>query len=247
MKRIILLFVLITTIGASSQQNVNDYQYVVVPAKFSIFKENNRFNLNTTTKLLLEKYGFKTYMSTDLIPSEIGDNCQRLYADLVEDKGFMVTKIKIILKDCRENIVYESEFGKSREKDFSIAYNQAFREAAKSFDGLNYKYSGKSVAAASTTQPVNAVHALEDKPGEALVVVPASSEEFYFAQPTSTGYQIVDTTPKVIMRLFKTSQKDVFIAEKGNSKGVVILKNGQWFFESYENSKLISEALKLKF
>ena len=72
-------------------------------------------------------------------------------------------------------------------------------------------------------------------------------EPFLFAQPTTNGFQVVNNEPKVILRLFNTSQKNVFIAERETIKGVVILKNGQWFFEYYENAKLVSESWNLKF
>lgn len=249
MRKILLLLVLFVTVGASSQ-SINDYQYVIVPTKFSIFKENDKFKMNTLTKLLLEKYGFKVFMSTDAIPNNIGDNCQRLYADLVQDKDFFVTKIKIVLKDCKERVVYETELGRSREKDYATAYNYALRETAKSFDKLNYKYSGKEVVATpAETQPTTVVRVSDERISNtaATPITSSGSEEFYFAQPTTTGFQIVDSTPKVIMRLFNTSQKDVFIGERENAKGTVLIKNGQWFFEYYENGKLISEHLKLKF
>ncbi|MES2409848.1 MAG: hypothetical protein V4535_00240 [Bacteroidota bacterium] len=252
MKKIVLLFVLISSYAFS--QGVNDYQYVVVPAKFSLFKENNKYNLNSTTKLLLEKYGFKTYMSTDEIPDNVG-NCQKLYADLVEDNSFLNTKIKLVLKDCKEAIVYETEYGKSREKDYVVAHNQALRETAKSFDKLNYKYNGKNelafkaIEVKSEMTPLktlnNQTQSVNETPASSLST--GSSETFYFAQPIANGYQLVDTEPKVIMKLFTTSQKNVFIGVKGNINGTVILKNGEWFFEYYENGKLVSELLKLKF
>ena len=248
MKKCLLLLVLFVSISGFSQ-TVNDYQFVIVPTKFSLFNENDKYRLNTTVKLLLEKYGFKVFMSTDIIPNDFGNNsCTKLYADLVQDRSFLITKVKIVLKDCRENIVYETEYGKSREKDYAIAYNQALRETTKSFDKLNYKYNGKN-GFAGVTNVSSASNQVEvDVPQNASVSSQtANNGEFYFAQPTTTGFQIVDNEPKVILRLFNTSQKNVFIGEKGSLQGVVISKNGQWFFEYYENSKLISELWNLKF
>ena len=74
-----------------------------------------------------------------------------------------------------------------------------------------------------------------------------NSETFYFAQPTTYGFQVVDSEPKVIMKLYTTSQKNVFIGEKGKSNGVVLLKENQWFFEYYDKGKLVSESINLKF
>ena len=53
MKKYLIILVLLASLSAFSQ-SVNDYQYVVVPVKFDIFKENDKFRLNTLTKLLLQ-------------------------------------------------------------------------------------------------------------------------------------------------------------------------------------------------
>ena len=59
MKKIVLLFVLIS--GYAFSQSVNDYEYVIVPAKFDFFKKEDQFRLNNLTKLILLKYGFKAF------------------------------------------------------------------------------------------------------------------------------------------------------------------------------------------
>ena len=69
----------------------------------------------------------------------------------------------------------------------------------------------------------------------------------FFAQPIANGFQIVNNEPRVIMRLFNTSQKNVFIGRRDDTQGVVIFKNNQWFFEYYEKGTLVSEPLKVKF
>ena len=242
-KKYLLLVLFISFSGFA--QSVNDYQYVVVPTKFVSLKDNDKYRLNTSTKLLLEKYGFKTFMSTDDIPGEIVD-CKRLFADLVTNNDLMTTKVKIVLKDCRERVVFETDYGKSREKDYAIAYNQAFREAAKSFERLNYKYNGKSDVKAAAI-PVKNEGIVSTENTSDTAVTANNSGIFYFAQPTANGFQVIDNEPKIIMRLFNTSQKNVFIAERGTTKGVVVTKNGQWYFEYNENSKQVSEPLNLKF
>lgn len=234
MKKILLLLVLFLTATAFSQ-NVNDYEYVIVPTKFSFLKVDDKYRLNTNSRLLLQKYGFKSVFPSDSIPSEIANNnCKKLYFDLVEDNKFLITKIKIVLKDCREKLLFESDYGTSKEKEFEIAYNIALREAAKSFDKLNYKYNGKNNSSISQ-EPTK------------TIVSEINSETFYFAQPTANGFQVVDNEPKVIMKLYITSQKNVFIGLKGNTNGVVISKNGKWFFEYYDGDKLISESINLRF
>lgn len=234
MKKILLLLVLFLTATAFSQ-NVNDYEYVIVPTKFSFLKVDDKYRLNTNSRLLLKKYGFKSVFPSDSIPSEIANNnCKKLYFDLVEDNKFLITKIKIVLKDCREKLLFESDYGTSKEKELEIAYNKALREAGKSFDKLNYKYNGKNISSITQEPPKT-------------IVTEINSETFYFAQPTANGFQVVDNEPKVIMKLYTTSQKNVFIGTKGVINGVLISKENQWFFEYYDGDKLISESINLRF
>ncbi len=237
MKKSVLIFLLITSYTFS--QSINDYQYVIVSIKFNFLKENDKYRLNTLTKLLLQKYNFKSYLSTEQLPAEIeNQRCVILYASVSEDNNFFLTKVKVVLKDCKDQVVYETEFGTSREKEYAAAYNEALRAAFKSFDKLRYKYNGKNEGIIST---------IETETETTPILTLDNSETFYFAQPITNGFQIVNNEPKVIMQLLTTSQKNVFIALKGDTHGVVISRNGQWFFEYYENTKLVSELLQLKF
>lgn len=244
MKKYLLLFVLISSYGFS--QSVNDYQYVIVPVKFDFLKKEDQYRLNTLTKFLLQKYGFKVYFNNEEIPSNIeNQRCNFLYANVLENNGMLMTKVKITLKDCKENLLFETEYGNSREKEYPVAYNEALRKAGMSFEKLNYVFSGKNVVNSMTVTPVTQIE--NSVPTSSVSSPSDTSEIFYFAQATTNGYQIVDTEPKVIMKLFNTSQKNVFMAVKGDINGTVISKNGQWFFEYYQNGQLVSELLKLKF
>jgi len=248
MKKIVLLLILITSYAFS--QNINTYEYVIVPLKFTDFKEPNKFNLNTNTKFLLLKYGFKAYLTSDSIPDEIANsNCRKLYANIVKDNSILTTKIKVVLKDCKDNIVFETAFGKSNEKELIRAYNEALREAGKSFDKLNYRYNGKNPTITEAAEIKSKSDQLENNSQNTITLAPSTDNAtpFFFAQPILNGFQVVNSEPKVIMKMFNTSVKNVFIASKDSKTGVVISVNGKWFFEYYENSKLISEPLNLKF
>ena len=256
MKKIVLLFILISSYAFS--QSVNDYQYVMIPAKFEGFKENDKFRLNTNVKLLLQKYGFKSFLSSDSIPNEIANsNCNKLYADLVTDNNFLSTKIKIVLKDCREKVIYETAFGKSNEKEFTIAYNQALREAGKSFDKLNYKYNGKIGAATVNTaangpqtNPVSTPTSVNDS----QPVVGETTSEVISRRlkvvKTTDGFELYDSSNVLVLTARKTSVVNVFIAKAGNENGILQRgKDFNWYFDYYRigSSKLISEVLDFNF
>lgn len=249
MKKVLLVLVWLLTVPALSQ-SLNEYEYVIVPIKFEVMKEDDRYHLNTITKMLLQKYGFKSYLSTEEMPAEVANKrCSILYAFLEADNSFFATKVKIVLKDCKDQVVYATNYGSSREKEYAKGYNQALREAFKSFDTVHYKYNGTSPSAEITS----AVASESTTTNDVIAPIPTTNasevipELFFFAQPIANGFQIVDSEPRVIMRLFNTSQKNVFIGLRGDTYGVVISKNGQWLFEYYESGKLVSEPLKIRF
>lgn len=248
MKKYFALLLLVS--GISFAQSVNDYKYVLVPSKFSFFKETDAYGLNSLTKGLLGKYGFVAYLDNDDIPTEILDsNCNKLYADVLEDNNIINTRLTVVLKDCKGKVLFTSQQGKSKDKDWRIGTNEALRAAFKSFDDLGYKYNGTVTEVkkeiVKTTNDGTSVKT------ETIAVNPSPQvihdAPTLFAQPISGGYQLVDTTPKVVMKIFATGSKDMYLAEKGETKGVLRNDNGKWVFEYQFEGNLRSETLNVKF
>jgi hypothetical protein len=252
MKKLLLLVLLLSSIQVFAQ-NLNDYQYVIVPTKFNDFDINNHFRLNTITKLNLEKMGFIAFYENANIPVEIlSKRCDILNVEVIKGKSFLFTSVFINFIDCNGNIIFQSEIGKTKEKDFKKAYPIALEEAFQSIYQLNYKYNEKK---GSTIEPVVEVilpkeNVVADKPKTALpspISAITDYSKLLFAQPTPSGFQLVDSTPKVVYKLFKTDNPSLFLAQKGNQNGVITLKEGSWFFEYQENEKVVSEKLDIKF
>jgi hypothetical protein len=240
--RFLILFLLISGYGFS--QSVNDYAAVIVPVKFAFQNSENEFRLSTITKQNLEKAGFKAMYSISDYSSEFSDRCSLLTIDLVKDSGLFTTKLYLTFKDCYGQIVYTSDVGTSREKDFELAFREALSKAFESVYKLNYKYSGKK-AIANNVKPTKAEVVSEVSAVASIPVNP--NLEVLYAQATETGFQLIDKTPKVVMRLLKTSVANSFIAIKGNVQGVLLLKGNQWIFDYYQNDTLISEEIAVKF
>ncbi len=68
-----------------------------------------------------------------------------------------------------------------------------------------------------------------------------------YAQEIVNGYQLVDSTPAVRLKIFKTTLPDVYMASMGQGNGLVYRKNDQWLLEYYEGDKLLLEELDIKF
>jgi len=245
MKACALIVFTLFAVAGHSQTSINNYKYVIVPERFNFSKEDDQYSLNSTTKLLLEQKGFTAFLGTRSLPPIVaGNRCNALTAEVAQNNGMFVTRLTLLLRDCQGNIVFKSKEGKSREKEYPTAYNQALNEAFLSLNDVPYKYDS---TAAIQPQPVATTPAT---PAPAPAPVSTAAAEItgtLYAQATPNGYQLIDTTPKKVLVLFKTSMQDIFIAEAGASNGMVFKKDGEWFFEYYKDGKLVSQKLGIKF
>ncbi len=139
----ILFFGLVTffSVYSYAQNNINNYKYVMVPEGYTFLSENDRYQLNSLTKFLFEKYGFKAFIRGTEYPDDMKNNgCLGLMADVKKNSGLFLTKLFVELKNCNGNVVFTSKVGTSREKEFKRAYQEALRDAFQSIKNLNYKY-----------------------------------------------------------------------------------------------------------
>jgi hypothetical protein len=245
MKACTLFVFVLFAITGYSQTSINNYKYVIVPERFSFSKEDNQYSLNSTTKLLLEQKGFTAFIGNKELPSALATNrCNALIAEVTQNSGLFATKLTLLLKDCQGNIIFKSKEGKSREKEFPVAYDQALRDAFSSLNDVPYKYDSTIAVQQQQVAPTPAA------PSPAPAPVSSAVTEIIgtlYAQATPNGYQLIDTTPKKVLVLFKTSMQDYFIAEAGASNGIAFKRNGEWFFEYYKDNKLVSQKLEIKF
>ena len=233
------LLLLFFVFGTTFSQSINDYNTIIIPSKFNFLKETNQYRLNVLTKMFMDKKGFTTYFDTDELPTQLANNkCSSLFVDVLSDGNMFVTKLTVVLKDCRNKVLFTSMEGKSREKEYHAAYNEAIREAFASFEAIKYKYNG-GVSNANLTSAV----VVETK----VANLNSVNDLVLFAQPITNGFQLVDSTPRIWMKIYKTTSSTAFIAVKENLQGVLLLKNGEWFFEYYGNDTLMSEKIAIKF
>lgn len=136
-----------------SQTSLNNYKYVVVPNKFDFLKEQDQYQLNSLTQFLFNKYGFIALMEGSNYPEDaLKNRCLVLKSNLLKDGSMFKTKLAVELKNCNDQVVFTSEVGESREKEYHRAYNEAVRGAFKSIEALNYKYA--PITSATNSQVV---------------------------------------------------------------------------------------------
>jgi len=254
MKRYFWAFFLFLFSSAYSQNIINNYKYVIVPAKFSFLKAKDQYLLNSMAKQLLENKGFTVFFDDAKLPGEIAnDKCNALSADVLSKGNWFTTSLVLILKDCHGNTVFESKVGTNREKDFNTAYSKALRDAFVSLYQLGYAYNGangKSDQPVTETVATTAPIVAEKQPITTIsekATQPDQQLKTLYAQAIPNGYQLIDTTPKKVLTLLKTSAENYFIANNDIVSGIVFKINQDWFFEYYSNSKLISQKLLIKF
>ena len=261
----IFLFFL-TFLLSFSQNSINNYKYVAVPENYSFLKSKDQYQLNSLTAFLFEKYNFTVLNSLGNYPTDLANNkCLLLNSDIIRIKGVFKTKLQLTLTDCRDNIVFSSEIGQSKLKDFKKAYQEALRNAFVSVAGLNYDYSGSLTSPKPPLPPVfdkginenipikSSAPLSEDLQTEAppklatasLVTDIINKEAIVglIVKSTISGYDFIDNiTQKVMYSIQATMFENVYIIEA--QPGIIYKRGNSWFREYYQQNKTIIETLK---
>ncbi|MEM8927848.1 MAG: hypothetical protein AAGC45_06575 [Bacteroidota bacterium] len=271
MKKLIFAMLLSLMGYSAGYGQLNSYKYIIVPTKFQNFKDENRFRTSTLVKYLFTNEGFNTVYSNRL-PDELEQNpCLGARVQLIDKSGLLRTKTKLTLIDCHGVAIMTSQEGITKTKDLEQAYRETIFESFGSFRGLNYIYK-PTEEEVKTTESItvsfnNDIKSLESKPQTEVspkevakisepaekrdVAVPPDLPLFkekgiLYAQPVDGGYQLVDTTPKVVYVLKSTSAPDVFLVNKDGKNGLVFKNNDKWFIEMDEKGGKVKE-LNIKF
>lgn len=99
-----------------------------------------------------------------------------------------------------------------------------------------------------TTEPVESnIKKVKSQKDKAEMSVEKQDASVLYAQEIPNGYQLVDSSPKILLKILKTSVPDYYLAEGEGGRGMVYTKNGKWYFEHYKGENLIAEELNIKF
>lgn len=246
MKNIVVAFLLFSITGFA-QKSINNYKYVIVPNQFNFFKTPDKYQTSSLTKFLFNKHGFKAFLSNEQLPDDLSNNrCLALKVNVKNNSGMFTTKNIIELQDCNDKVVFVSQEGRSREKQYKESYHEAIRNAFKSIEKLNYSYTPlekekvleKSVPVVVTTTKVI-------KEEMVNTTVSKDSEKVLYAQEIKNGFQLVNTKPEVVFQILKTSIKDVFVIKDKN--GILYKEGSSWIAEFDLEGVRKKELYKIKF
>ncbi len=251
-----------------SHAQLDRYKYIVVPLQFEGFKNQNQYRTSTLIKLLFSREGFNVVYD-DKLPADLATKpCSGLKVRLVDVSSLLATRVKLALEDCYGQVVFETPEGKSKIKEYEPAYREAIEQAFDVLVGTGYSYNPSAAAAVDPSAPpptraerllnppapkeeppvLEAAAAVAAVEKEVEAETDATEPELWYAQPIDNGFQLVDSSPKVQMKLVSTTQPDTFIAMVGETpKGMVYKKEGQWWHEYYEEGKVQLRELRIKF
>lgn len=260
MKRFLVSVVFLLITFSCFSQGLNSYKYVVVPYKFDFLGDHDKYRVNTLIRHLFKKEGFEVLYDNQEFPKDLfDDRCLGLYADINNDSSIFTSKMSIILRDCSNKVVMETQQGKSKIKAYQKSYNQALRRAFVDIEAKNYNYTpSKKTPVAVVETPVEVVENVtvevveEQTPIDKTVVqngtvttVTETTEAVLYAQPIKNGYQLVDSTPRVVMILLKSGAPNVYIV-KGQD-ATVYKENGKWMLSKVTSEGNAVSVLNVKF
>lgn len=242
----------------AQQENLDKYKYIIVPEKFEFAKEKDQYQTSSITKFLLEKKGFKVFISEEEYPKELVKNrCLAAVANVVDKSSMFTIKTQIEFRDCFNKVVYTSQVGKSKIKDYKRGFQEAIRNAYNSMEELEYKYNGNLVEVVEEKKEDEVIVKKDAVKVETTPVLPVVKEvvetskkqemnlPILYAQPKGNGYQLVNTTPEIVFLVLKTSKENSFILKNKNG---TLYKNGDfWVAEYYKNDELVKEKYQIKF
>ena len=220
MKKLLILFMTLFSIVSFAQKK----QAILISSKYDFQNEKNSYNINNMLKAILTSNNYQVYFDDEVLPMEIAQNrCNALTGVLIDNSNLLLTKIKLQIKDCQNNLLFESAEVKSREKDIQTG----FMESIKLLSPEIKKYKASLIQQKQTAE----------KPSE---IVTKTSVKYQFVE-IANGFAIMDASPKVILQIYKTTNPNVFIADKFGVKGVFTKLENKGIFEYYLNDKLVVE------
>ena len=236
MKNFAILVLVLFSINLVAQQN----KVIIISNKYEFQKEKNTYNINSMLKAILVSNNYQVFFDDEELPFEIAQNkCNALTGVLIDNSNLLVRKIKFQIRDCRNNLLFETAEVKTREKDIQNAYIETIKLLSPELK----KYD-------ATVIQEKEVVATEE-----LVDVPKISEfktylncklKQTFGNPQA---EVTDSNDNILLSLQKTKNPNVFIAVNTNVintnkefvTGIFTKTGNKGVFEYYLNYEYMVE------
>ena len=225
----------------TAQTNLDQYKYVSVPNRFDFMKSSDQFQISSLAKFLLTKNKFTVLENLEKYPADLAANqCLLLNLNVEQIKGFLKTKLEVQFLNCKNQVVFKSDIGMSREKDFKTAYHQALRAAFSSVSEANYKFN-ETVDKVSTNEKPISVKRAVSTPMQATDLSSSKLTSEILMTQTSYGFDIRDADGILVYSLYQTMSDGIYIIDK--LPGIVYKRGNRFVREYISNQKIIIEPL----
>ncbi|WP_329805503.1 hypothetical protein [Flavobacterium facile] len=230
MKKFLVLLLALFSVVSFAQKK----QAILISNNFDFQREKNSYNINNMLKAILVSNNYEVYFDDAVLPMEIAQNrCNALTGVLVDNSNVFSTKLKFQIKDCHNNLLFETAEVKSKEKDMQLG----FMEAIKLLSPELKKYK---------PAVIQKKEVIEVKP--VLAETPILSEFKTFLnckkEDVFNGFHITEIRNSegfVLLNLKKTKNSNVFIAFKEDANGVFTLNGNKGVFEYYLDDRYMVE------
>ncbi len=204
-----------------------------------------------TTDLLKDSGLFKTKLTIELkdcngntvFTSKIGESREKEYA----------TAYNLALRDAFESVKAQNYKYEPKDKMVSktTPIASSNKETAAEIEKLKKEI--KTLKEEKQTDVVEIKKEVaETKPVVKEQVVPVNDDRIntdeptvLYAQKIENGYQLVDMTPKVVYKIKKTGQENLFLVEGENA--IIYKKGDAWFYEFNTDGGVMQKELNIKF
>jgi len=187
------------------------------------------------TKLKIELENCKGEL---IFVSEMGEsfdkNYQVAYNKALREAFMYVAALKYEYEP-NEDILSES-------RDTRAEANQKVEQLKQEIAVL--KQEKETIEATKTANALNAEEVVEESDDKVEISLNGTTTTLY-AQKTDYGFQVVDSTPKVIMVLLNTKNPEVFMVQGKNA--MVIKEDGFWYLSENDGNHVKDTKLNIKF
>ena len=183
-KRLLFFFIMLAAVLGTkatgyAQNPLDSYKYIIVPKKFDFLKKENQYRVNSQTKYLFDSHGYTTVLKGEEYPDDLLSNpCLGLEANVIDESNTFTSKVRISLTNCQDQVVYTTEQGRSKEKDYAKSYSQALNNAFKSIEQMGYEFNPDLALVPSVaSSPIQESEAQDKIPVQEEVVAAESVAE----------------------------------------------------------------------
>lgn len=217
MKQFFIVFFSLCTFFNFAQNSQKKYTSIIVPVQYGFSSEQNQYQLNVLTRVLLQEEGFEVYMNQgEEMPKKIAENqCLALKVNVIKDKGLFTTNLRFQLLNCYGNLVFESS-GSSREKAYKAAYQEALRAAISEFQLISYNYLQKNneeqVTEIQVAEP-------ENLPFEEVASMYSNGENSYWLLKQDENYILYLDKGKTVLATLNEADRGTYAYDSENIDG----------------------------